>query len=324
MRRATTRFLLATARLNLSWFNRAKYHIIVHLPETLILFGPGALSATEGFESYNSIIRSQSVHSNRQAPSRDIALGFAQAYRVRHLMSGGYFWPEGAATIRTMIPVQAAQGPLGLVDTSPLLAMGLGLVMKREDQGERSTLKGELLGAFLTIFMILHEESVLFAPGQGSEAIQPNDNEDNTWAAISLKYRLSPNLEAPNSTFQLWKSAVLDNGEVCTVSSFGLGDGASIEVIHGDFDRSGIVVGEVDRGSVVLSIGLIAAILSSDERGKVDDFIVQRTLRDDDDRYQMPRLSVQPTWTLHKRSVRFITSKAVFTKTNSFDRIYYV
>ncbi|KAF8180356.1 hypothetical protein BJ912DRAFT_1023704 [Pholiota molesta] len=48
-------FLLTTARWTTRWFNKAN------------------------------------IHSNRQAPSRDIALGFAQGNRIRHLLSGGYF-----------------------------------------------------------------------------------------------------------------------------------------------------------------------------------------------------------------------------------------
>lgn len=49
------------------------------------------LFATEGFESYNAVIRAHSVHSNRHAPSRDIAHALAQSHRVRHLLSGGSF-----------------------------------------------------------------------------------------------------------------------------------------------------------------------------------------------------------------------------------------
>lgn len=49
------------------------------------------LFATEGFESFNAVIRSHSIHSNHQAPSRDIATGMAHHNRVRQFLSGGYF-----------------------------------------------------------------------------------------------------------------------------------------------------------------------------------------------------------------------------------------
>ncbi|KAI0628275.1 hypothetical protein C8Q77DRAFT_1068295 [Trametes polyzona] len=84
-------FLLCTARWTVRWFNKPKFHIIVHLVEHIRRFGPAGLFATESFESFNAVIRAKSVHSNRQAPSRDIARAFAQSNRIRHLLSGGYF-----------------------------------------------------------------------------------------------------------------------------------------------------------------------------------------------------------------------------------------
>ncbi len=84
-------FLDATCELTPRWFNKPKFHIILHLPEHIRRFGPPMLFATEGFESFNAVIRAHSIHSNHQAPSRDIALGMAHHNRVRHLLSGGYF-----------------------------------------------------------------------------------------------------------------------------------------------------------------------------------------------------------------------------------------
>ncbi|KAF9559655.1 hypothetical protein CPC08DRAFT_595059, partial [Agrocybe pediades] len=99
-------FLLKTARWSTSWFNKAKFHIITHLPGHVYRFGPAILFATEAFESFNAVIRGKSTHSNRQAPSRDIALAFAQGNRVRHLFSGGYFAPSKDST--TVTPAPAA------------------------------------------------------------------------------------------------------------------------------------------------------------------------------------------------------------------------
>ncbi|KAL1698388.1 hypothetical protein EV121DRAFT_218261 [Schizophyllum commune] len=98
LRAAIDNFLDDVCALTPQWFNKPKFHILLHLPDHVRRFGPAMLFATEGFESYNAIIRSASVHSNRHAPSRDIALQMARASRVRHLLSGGYFFvkPERA------------------------------------------------------------------------------------------------------------------------------------------------------------------------------------------------------------------------------------
>lgn len=88
--REIDQYLLRVAAWNAKWFHKPKFHILLHLPEHIRRFGPAMLFATEAFESYNAVIRAKSIHSNRQAPSRDIALAFAQGNRVRHLLSGGY------------------------------------------------------------------------------------------------------------------------------------------------------------------------------------------------------------------------------------------
>jgi hypothetical protein len=83
--------LLLTAQWTPAWFNKPKFHLIFHLPSHIRRFGPPIPFATEGFETFNAVIRAKSIHSNRQAPSRDIACAFAQGNRVRHLISGGFF-----------------------------------------------------------------------------------------------------------------------------------------------------------------------------------------------------------------------------------------
>ncbi|RXW14525.1 hypothetical protein EST38_g11326 [Candolleomyces aberdarensis] len=70
-------FLLRTARWTGAWFNKPKFRILVHLPDHIRRFGPAILFAAEQFESFNAIIRAKRVHSNRQAPSCDIARAFA-------------------------------------------------------------------------------------------------------------------------------------------------------------------------------------------------------------------------------------------------------
>ena len=64
--------------------------MLLHLARHIQRFGPAILFATEGFESYNFIIRLRSILSNRHAPSVDIANAMSFMHAVRHLVSGGY------------------------------------------------------------------------------------------------------------------------------------------------------------------------------------------------------------------------------------------
>lgn len=84
-------FLCCTAHWTPWWFNKPKFHIILHLVAHVRHFGPAILFATKGFESFNAIIHMQRIHSNCHAPSRDIACGFAHVNRICHLLSGGIF-----------------------------------------------------------------------------------------------------------------------------------------------------------------------------------------------------------------------------------------
>ncbi|POW03734.1 hypothetical protein PSTT_10890 [Puccinia striiformis] len=70
------------------WANKPKIHMIMHLEESIQRFGPASLFATEKFESFNGIVRENSIHSNRLSPGRDIAIAFCDAKIMRLLMSG--------------------------------------------------------------------------------------------------------------------------------------------------------------------------------------------------------------------------------------------
>ncbi|TFY59665.1 hypothetical protein EVJ58_g5640 [Rhodofomes roseus] len=78
-------FLAATALWTTRWFNKPKFHLFLHLMLHIKRFGPALLCSTEGFESYNAVIRLRSIHSNRHAPSKDIAEAFSFLHAVRHL-----------------------------------------------------------------------------------------------------------------------------------------------------------------------------------------------------------------------------------------------
>ncbi|KAJ6592424.1 hypothetical protein B0H19DRAFT_1204789 [Mycena capillaripes] len=71
---------------------KIKLHLLVHVPDDIRRFGPLIHWATEIYESHNTVFRLCLVLSNRLAPSQDIALKFASMDRVKHFLSGGYWW----------------------------------------------------------------------------------------------------------------------------------------------------------------------------------------------------------------------------------------
>lgn len=104
-------FICAVALWNTRWFNKPKFHVILHILLHIQRYGPAILAATESFESYNLVIRLRSVHSPRHAPSVDIADDFSHLHAVRHLVSGGRVdSSEG--------PRSAGAGVLSLTDDS--------------------------------------------------------------------------------------------------------------------------------------------------------------------------------------------------------------
>ena len=68
---------------------KIKYHLLAHLRQDIIRFGPILGSATETFECFNAIFRFCSILSNHLSPSRDIALQLAEQEVLRHFLSGG-------------------------------------------------------------------------------------------------------------------------------------------------------------------------------------------------------------------------------------------
>jgi hypothetical protein len=145
-----------TARWTCAWFNKSKFHIILHLPKHVHRFGPALLFATEAFESFNAVIRAKSVHSNRQAPSRDIAMAFAQGNRIRHLLSGGYFlstdfhatWKDNPQSLTISDWQTVGAGPAHLIATDIIPSSYLGL--RTSDKSNAGALFGLSALNFLT------------------------------------------------------------------------------------------------------------------------------------------------------------------------------
>ncbi|PLW34990.1 hypothetical protein PCANC_19757, partial [Puccinia coronata f. sp. avenae] len=70
------------------WVNKPKWHMLLHLPESIARFGPPSLFANGKFESFNGIMRLASVHSNQHSPGWDIAISFVNFQRICLILSG--------------------------------------------------------------------------------------------------------------------------------------------------------------------------------------------------------------------------------------------
>ncbi|KAJ7429979.1 hypothetical protein B0H11DRAFT_1608199, partial [Mycena galericulata] len=72
--------------------SKIKLHLLAHAVDDIRRFGPLIRSSTEIHEAFNGVWRLCSVYSNHLAPSRDISRKFASMSRLKHLLSGGYWW----------------------------------------------------------------------------------------------------------------------------------------------------------------------------------------------------------------------------------------
>ncbi|KAI9620308.1 hypothetical protein H4Q26_013878 [Puccinia striiformis f. sp. tritici PST-130] len=70
----------------------------------------GVLIATEKFESYNGVLRTASIHSNRQSPGKDIANTFAAYKAIRHLVCGGWFQDQNILLDTSQRPPSVVKG----------------------------------------------------------------------------------------------------------------------------------------------------------------------------------------------------------------------
>ncbi|KAK7025377.1 hypothetical protein VNI00_016013 [Paramarasmius palmivorus] len=184
-------FLLLTCRWTGRWFNKPKFHLLLHLPEHIRCFGPAILFATEAFESFNAVIRAKSVHSNRQAPSRDIARAFAQGNRIRHILSGGLFQEKDDDRNIIGERQKVGQGPLDLLCApDSVLPEYLGLpplIFDEKNQGMCHNTKEPKL-------LFSHTQTAVHHP---------------QLASLSKTARRE-------GYFQTAKSLILSNGDICS------------------------------------------------------------------------------------------------------------
>ncbi|KAJ7738439.1 hypothetical protein B0H14DRAFT_2638483 [Mycena olivaceomarginata] len=102
---------------------KIKLHLLAHIPDDVRRFGPSIRFATEIYEAYNAVFRLCSVFSNRLAPSRDISRKFAAMARVKHFLSGGYWWDSS-----TKQWIQAGNAVQQILLADPVFQRHLGWV----------------------------------------------------------------------------------------------------------------------------------------------------------------------------------------------------
>ncbi|TFK86355.1 hypothetical protein K466DRAFT_550568 [Polyporus arcularius HHB13444] len=125
---------------------KLKLHLLVHAPDDVERFGPLIAMCTELFESFNGVFRYASIHSNHQAPSRDIAQELADQESLRHRLTGGAWLDRGhwhRAGPRVLDFLQENPNMQRLVGWSPITPPAPGsykLAAIPEDATERPTI----------------------------------------------------------------------------------------------------------------------------------------------------------------------------------------
>ncbi|KAJ6550905.1 hypothetical protein B0H10DRAFT_2379451 [Mycena sp. CBHHK59/15] len=70
---------------------KIKLHLVAHIDDDAVGFGPLVGVATEIFEGFNAVFRYCSILSNHLAPSRDIALQLGDQEGLKHRLTGGWW-----------------------------------------------------------------------------------------------------------------------------------------------------------------------------------------------------------------------------------------
>ncbi|KAA1068127.1 hypothetical protein PGTUg99_019411 [Puccinia graminis f. sp. tritici] len=114
-------FLCHSINMSAQWVNKPKFHMLKHLPESIECFGPAPLFATEKFESFNSVLRNASVHSNRHRPGRDLGLSFLNFQALRLVASNAQLCNH-----KTGMTFHASSGVTNMFRSNPLIQKSMG------------------------------------------------------------------------------------------------------------------------------------------------------------------------------------------------------
>ncbi|KAJ7874146.1 hypothetical protein B0H14DRAFT_3437824 [Mycena olivaceomarginata] len=260
-------FLLCAVKWTNRWFNKPKFHIFLHLPTHIRRFGPAILFATEAFESFNAVIRAKSVHSNRHAPSRDIALAFAQGNRILHLLSGGLFVPN-----------------------TPALDISLDPAKRLEPQSANFTFSRNS-PAWKTIgtgpqSLVSGRSTVTHYLGLNGKNNQPQSDKS---AARPITRTLTGQCLLSWSTkaglFKTNKQLYLRNGDLCAPQSFA--------IIRDSSHPGETFVGRVEE--IIQQVGTLQDLASQPDGILVHKAVVDHTR----ERCGMPSVQLRGEWSMH-------------------------
>ncbi|KAI0082710.1 hypothetical protein K474DRAFT_1585163 [Panus rudis PR-1116 ss-1] len=204
LEKAINYFLDRSCALTPRWFNKPKFHILLHLPDHIRRFGPAILFATEGFESFNAVIRAHSIHSNRQSPSRDIAYSMARQNRTRHLLSEGYFpvnlCPSSLLNNATCNPESSPRSAGGRSDHNNVISPWIRLTSQQDLYRVRMRRAGA------DVF------SLLDATAFREELLGFDMLDFNPDGAVTRKLNVKGELQ--------WKVTISDSTDVCEVDGW--------------------------------------------------------------------------------------------------------
>lgn len=127
-------FLKSILKLSAQWCNKPKFHMLIHLCESIKRFGPACLVATETFEGFNGNTRYSSIHSNHLSPGKDIANLFNNHGLMRSVTAACFNYDK---ELRSYI--QASSNVTNIFKTNVLFQKALGYNSTWNKPGEFKT-----------------------------------------------------------------------------------------------------------------------------------------------------------------------------------------
>jgi hypothetical protein len=121
LRWSINNFLFHVISHSAQWVNKPKFHALKHYPESIERLGSATLFATEKFESFNSILCTALVHSNRLQPGRDLGLNFLNFQALQMLLSNA-----GLYNHQLNVPFQAFNSVTHLFRDNCLIQKSMG------------------------------------------------------------------------------------------------------------------------------------------------------------------------------------------------------